>query len=550
MHRTLAHALRSVFAETRRSRPSGSRSTSTSSSRSQPHSCGRRSRSGTSPRSTARYRSLGCSSPAAGDRPSSGPSATVWEMLGLPDDVRACLFDLDGVLTQTAKVHAAAWKQTFDDYPARASAAQTGEPFVPFDPVERLRRVRRRQAALRRRALVPRLARDRAARGHARRLRRRDETVNGLGNRKNEIVLRADPEHGVEAYDGSVRYVQAARERRPAPGGRLLERQLPRRARAPPASRTCSRRVDRRRDRRARAPERQARPRHLPRRARARSACEPRRRPCSRTRWRASRPGAPASFGFVVGRRPRRPGRRAARARRRRRRRRPRASCWSAMIQHPAFPVEPWSLRETEPRSRPARPDRVGVRALQRAHRPARQPRRGRAVRAAGHVPERLLRGAAAAVRRGRLRLPGGRPDGRQRDQRQDHPPARRGRAVRRPLRRAASATSACSTCAPACCGARVEWVLADRPRGRVSSTRLVSFTQRAIAAILLRGRAARRRDARWSSSPSWSPTSRCRRTANDPRAAAALASPLRPELFGGARARARAGAPHARRAA
>ena len=37
-------------------------------------------------------------------------------MLGLPDGITTCLFDLDGVLTQTAKVHAAAWKQMFDEY--------------------------------------------------------------------------------------------------------------------------------------------------------------------------------------------------------------------------------------------------------------------------------------------------------------------------------------------------------------------------------------------------------------------------------------------------
>ena len=55
-------------------------------------------------------------------------------MLGLPDGIRGCLFDLDGVLTQTAKVHAAAWKEMFDDY-LRKRAKQTGEPFVPFDPV-------------------------------------------------------------------------------------------------------------------------------------------------------------------------------------------------------------------------------------------------------------------------------------------------------------------------------------------------------------------------------------------------------------------------------
>jgi len=53
-------------------------------------------------------------------------------MLGLPDGSRACLFDLDGVLTDTASVHAAAWKQMFDDY-LRARAARDGTPFHPFD---------------------------------------------------------------------------------------------------------------------------------------------------------------------------------------------------------------------------------------------------------------------------------------------------------------------------------------------------------------------------------------------------------------------------------
>jgi beta-phosphoglucomutase-like phosphatase (HAD superfamily) len=55
-------------------------------------------------------------------------------VLGLPDGVTACLFDLDGVLTQTAKVHAAAWKQTFDAY-LRDRAARTGQAFRPFDEV-------------------------------------------------------------------------------------------------------------------------------------------------------------------------------------------------------------------------------------------------------------------------------------------------------------------------------------------------------------------------------------------------------------------------------
>ena len=51
---------------------------------------------------------------------------------GLPARVRACLFDLDGVLTATAKVHAAAWKAMFDAYLDERARA-TGTPFVPFD---------------------------------------------------------------------------------------------------------------------------------------------------------------------------------------------------------------------------------------------------------------------------------------------------------------------------------------------------------------------------------------------------------------------------------
>src|SRR5438067_1488577 len=56
-------------------------------------------------------------------------------MLGLPDGVNACLFDLDGVLTQTAKVHAAAWKSMFDEFLKRWSESQ-GAPLHPFDEVE------------------------------------------------------------------------------------------------------------------------------------------------------------------------------------------------------------------------------------------------------------------------------------------------------------------------------------------------------------------------------------------------------------------------------
>ena len=122
-------------------------------------------------------------------------------MLGLPDGVTACLFDLDGVLTQTAKVHAAAWKQMFDAY-LRERAARTGEEFVPFDPVADYDQYvdgKPRYEGVR--SFL-------AARG----IELPQETIEALGNRKNEIVLAMIREQGVEAYEGSVRYVRAARE--------------------------------------------------------------------------------------------------------------------------------------------------------------------------------------------------------------------------------------------------------------------------------------------------------------------------------------------------
>jgi beta-phosphoglucomutase family hydrolase len=132
-------------------------------------------------------------------------------MLGLPDAVRGCLFDLDGVLTRTATVHAAAWKEMFDDF-LRARAAETGEPFVPFDPVDDYDRyVDGRTRADGTRAFL-------AARGLRLPEGKPDDppgafTVHGLGNRKNDLVLARIARDGVEVYEGSVRYVQAVRDR-------------------------------------------------------------------------------------------------------------------------------------------------------------------------------------------------------------------------------------------------------------------------------------------------------------------------------------------------
>jgi beta-phosphoglucomutase family hydrolase len=130
-------------------------------------------------------------------------------MLGLPDGVRACLFDLDGVLTQTAKVHAAAWKQMFDEY-LRSRSADRGERFVPFDEgedydeyVDGKPRADGVRSFLRSRGIeLPEGAPDDPP---------ELATVAGLGNRKNEIVLRLIHEQGVAPYEGSVRYVEAAR---------------------------------------------------------------------------------------------------------------------------------------------------------------------------------------------------------------------------------------------------------------------------------------------------------------------------------------------------
>ncbi len=130
-------------------------------------------------------------------------------MLGLPPGVTACLFDLDGVLTQTARVHAAAWKQMFDDY-LRSHAERTGEKFVPFDAVRdydeyvdgkpRYDGVRSLLAS--RGVQLPEGDPDDPPSA---------ETIHGLGSRKNEIVLRLIREQGVQPYEGSVRYVKAVR---------------------------------------------------------------------------------------------------------------------------------------------------------------------------------------------------------------------------------------------------------------------------------------------------------------------------------------------------
>lgn len=131
-------------------------------------------------------------------------------VLGLPPHVTACLFDLDGVLTQTALVHNAAWKQTFDAF-LKTWSQQHGEEFVPFDSGADYQKYvdgRPRADGVRtflasRHITLPEGSPDDGP---------DQETVNGIGNRKNELVLQKIKEGAVQVYDGSVDYLHAARD--------------------------------------------------------------------------------------------------------------------------------------------------------------------------------------------------------------------------------------------------------------------------------------------------------------------------------------------------
>jgi beta-phosphoglucomutase-like phosphatase (HAD superfamily) len=123
--------------------------------------------------------------------------------------VRACLFDLDGVLTRTATVHAAAWKEMFDGY-LRERAARTGEEFVPFDPVADYTRYvdgKPRYDGVRSFLTARGIELPEGESGDL----SDAETVRGLGNRKNELVLRLIREGGVEVFEDALAGVEPGR---------------------------------------------------------------------------------------------------------------------------------------------------------------------------------------------------------------------------------------------------------------------------------------------------------------------------------------------------
>ena len=126
-------------------------------------------------------------------------------MLGLPDGVTACLFDMDGVVTKTAVVHAAAWKQMFDEF----LRSQPGQ--APFDSVKDYDtyvdgkpRLEGTESFLESRHInLPTGEPGDKPGAH---------TVYGLSNRKNELVLEVLKRDGVEVYPGSRRYIDAVRK--------------------------------------------------------------------------------------------------------------------------------------------------------------------------------------------------------------------------------------------------------------------------------------------------------------------------------------------------
>ncbi|AZM73879.1 beta-phosphoglucomutase family hydrolase [Streptomyces sp. G3] len=125
--------------------------------------------------------------------------------LGLPDDIQACLFDLDGVVTRTAVVHAAAWKATFDAF----LRERDGAGFRPFTDSDYDQYVDGRPRADGVRSFL-------ASRGIELPEGTADDppdaqTVNGVGNRKNELLLEKIRTDGVEAYEGTLRYIDAVR---------------------------------------------------------------------------------------------------------------------------------------------------------------------------------------------------------------------------------------------------------------------------------------------------------------------------------------------------
>lgn len=114
--------------------------------------------------------------------------------LGLPPTIVACLFDLDGVITQTAKVHAQAWKRVFDE----VLQARGQGPFDPIKDYDQYVDGKPREDGVRsflasRSITVP------------------EDTIEQIAGSKDRLFLDLIRKNGVQTYDGTVRYINAAR---------------------------------------------------------------------------------------------------------------------------------------------------------------------------------------------------------------------------------------------------------------------------------------------------------------------------------------------------
>ena len=219
-------------------------------------------------------------------------------MLGLPEKVRACLFDLDGVLTDTASVHTKAWKAMFDAY-LSDRAERTGEKFVPFDAAADYRKYvdgKKREDGVRsfldsRGIELPDGNPDDP--GDA-------ETIYGLGNRKNDMFQKVLEKDGVEVFDGLAALPGGGLGRGSRHRRGVIQRQHPRGARRSPAW-TGSSSSGWTASRCARSTSPASRPPTRTCAGRNCSTSPPTRRPCSRTRYPAWQAGHAGNFGFVVG---------------------------------------------------------------------------------------------------------------------------------------------------------------------------------------------------------------------------------------------------------
>jgi beta-phosphoglucomutase family hydrolase len=120
----------------------------------------------------------------------------VTAVLGLPDGIKACLFDLDGVLTQTAKVHAKAWKEMFDGFLETQDGQQPFDAHADYDEY------------------VDGKPREDGVRDFlkSRGIDADEKLVDELATKKNDIVQKVIARDGVEPYEGSIRYLEAARD--------------------------------------------------------------------------------------------------------------------------------------------------------------------------------------------------------------------------------------------------------------------------------------------------------------------------------------------------